>query len=221
VQSASFGLAGAELCKTSTTAVAFRTRSRTPELVHSWPRFQLSKFSPLGNASNRPFCDGVLCLRLASPHPQSSALAAAFCAHARPCLPPWATAHRNLTSSAIPAGSMPAAPSAAGARSRLAPVRESPGTCASTRASLTASASASSATSHAGGPRPRSPASSRCSPSRSGKLQIFKVITAVIKGGPPLRRMSYARFSGNGGTRVRDEKLRMFEGLVGRHTARW
>jgi hypothetical protein len=98
----------------------------------------------------------------------------------------------------MPAGSMPAAPSAAGARSRLAPVRESPGSRASTPANSTASASASSATSHAGGPRPRFPASSRCSPSRSGKLQIFKVmITAVIKGGPPLRGMSYARFSGD------------------------
>jgi hypothetical protein len=129
-------------------------RSGRDRARQSWPTVGPvfnSKFSPLGNASNRPFCDGVSSLRLASPHPQSSALAAAFCAHARPCLPPWATAHRNLASSAMPAGSMPAAPSAAGARSRLAPVRESPGTCASTRASSTASASASSATSHAGG----------------------------------------------------------------------
>jgi hypothetical protein len=128
-----------------------------------------SKFSP-GPLAMAAFCACAL------PHPQSSALAAAFCAHARPYLPPWATAHRNLASSAMLAGSMPAAPSAAGARSRLAPVRESPGTCASTRASSTASASASSATSHAGGARPHSPASSRCSLSRSGKLQIFKVM---------------------------------------------
>lgn len=117
MQSASFRLAGAEFdC----------AKQARPQLRSGRDRAGVfnSKFSPWATPRTGPLAMAAFCA-CALPHPQSSALAAAFCAHARPCLPPWATAHRNLASSAMPAGSMPAAPSAAGARSRLAPVRES------------------------------------------------------------------------------------------------